>query len=375
MKTVKTILAICIFLALAQADFAKLGTTGAQFLKIGVGRGAAMGEVFAAVADDASAAYWNPAGLAWLKNRELQLHHNLWIGDLSHDYLAIALPFSGFGTVGISLTTLTMGKLEYLTVDNPATSQREDTASNVTFNAMDLAFGVSYARMFTDKLSAGVTMKVIQERVWDMSASALAFDFGTFYNTGFRSLRLGAVLTNFGTEMSFGGRQLDWVAQIPYDSTGEINREKIPVTYKTTPSPLPMIFRFGFAYNVIDQPTSKLTVAGDLIHPSDNFEQIGLGLEYGFNNFFYVRTGYKFYTSMKYTKAMMGGTPVIDTVENEITDYDIGDVENSLWLLNNLTGGIGFNLKTESLRFKLDYAYMNKGVLSHTHKIGVGIAF
>jgi hypothetical protein len=375
MKIVKSILAICFLLALAQADFAKLGTTGAQFLKIGIGRGAAMGEVFTAVSDDASATYWNPAGLAWLKNRELQLHQNFWIGDLNHDYLAIALPFSGFGTVGISLNALTMGDFEYLTVDDPATRQREDTSSSVSFSAMDLAFGASYARMFTDKLSAGVTMKTIQQRIWDMSASAIAFDFGTFYNTGFKSLRLGAVLSNFGTELSYSGRQLDWVAQVPFDSTSELNRERIPVTYKTTPYPLPMVFRFGFAYNVIDQPISKLTVAADLIHPSDNFEQIGAGLEYGYNDFFFVRAGYKIYTSWKYTKAMMGGEAIIDTTDNTIIDYDIDNLEDNLWMLNNLTGGVGFNLKTTNLRFKLDYAYMNKGVLRHTHKVGVGIAF
>ncbi len=374
MKIAKYIITFCTLLTLAQADFAKLGTTGAQFLKIGVGRGSAMGEVFVAVSDDASATYWNPAGLAWLKNRDLQLQHNLWIGDLNHDYLAIALPFSGFGTVGFSLATLTMGKFEYLTVDDPSTRQREDTTSSTTFTAMDLAFGTSYSRMFTDKLSAGVTMKAVQQRIWDMSASAIAFDFGTFYNTGFRSLRLGAVLSNFGTEMSFSGRQLDLVAQMQYDSSQSINREKIPVSYKTTPVPLPMVFRFGFAYNIIDRPTSRLTTAVDLIHPNDNYEQVGLGLEYAFNNFFYIRTGYKMYTSLTYAKAMMGGEPVIDTTNNEVTDYDLDGV-NTLWLLNNLTGGVGFNLKTNNLHFKLDYAYMNKGVLSHTHKVGFGITF
>lgn len=372
MKLLKYIFALAILFTLTQADFAKLGTTGAQFLKIGVGRGAAMGEVFVAVSDDASATYWNPAGLAWLKNRELQLHHNAWIADLSHDYLSIVLPFSGFGTIGISVTTLMMGKLEYLTVDDPATRQREDTASSVFFNAMDLAFGVSYARMFTDKLSAGITIKTVQQRIWDMSASAVAFDFGTFYNTGFKSLRIGATLTNFGTELSFAGRQLDMATKMEYDSTGSIIRERIPTRLKTTPSPLPMLFRFGLAYNIIDQPNSKLTIAADLMHPSDNYEQVGLGLEYGFNNLLYLRTGYKMYTNIDYLKAMTGGEPIIDTTNNEITGYEWGE---GAWLLNNLCGGIGLNLKAQNLRFKLDYAYMNKGVLSHTHKVGFGLAF
>ena len=59
-----TLVAFLLFPAIAQASFAKTGTSGAQFLKIGVGcRGVAMGGAFVATADDPSAAYWNPGAL------------------------------------------------------------------------------------------------------------------------------------------------------------------------------------------------------------------------------------------------------------------------------------------------------------------------
>jgi hypothetical protein len=184
------------------ADFAKLGTSGAQFLKIGVGRGAAMGEAFVAVADDASATYWNPSGLGHIDKRLVSLHHNEWIADIRHDYLSIVLPLGGFGTMGISLTALTMGKMEVLTVDDPNTTVREDTGTGRYFNASDYCIGFSFGRMFTDRLSAGLSVKAVQQTVWDMSAAGVAADFGIHYNTGFKGLRIAAAMSNFGGDIT-----------------------------------------------------------------------------------------------------------------------------------------------------------------------------
>ena len=104
MRILKYTCVLLLFLSPLYADFAKLGTSGAQFLKIGIGRGAAMGEAFVAVADDASATFWNPSGLGTITHREISFYHNEWIADIRHEYLAVILPLSNFGTMGISLT-------------------------------------------------------------------------------------------------------------------------------------------------------------------------------------------------------------------------------------------------------------------------------
>jgi long-subunit fatty acid transport protein len=122
MKYIALLVVVC--LMPLHADFAKLGTSGAQFLKIGVGRGAAMGEAFVAVADDASATFWNPSGLATVTAREVSFYHNEWIADVRHEYLSAAFPLGGFGTMGVSITALTMGEMEILTVDDPNTTIR-----------------------------------------------------------------------------------------------------------------------------------------------------------------------------------------------------------------------------------------------------------
>ena len=369
----KKYLAIILILTIPVfADFAKLGTSGAQFLKIGVGRGSAMGEAFVAISDDASATYWNPAGLGTLNNRQFALQHNEWIADIKHDYLAVALPLTNMGTLGFSLTALTMGEMEITSVDDPNTKTvREDTGTGRYFNASDFAFGISFGRMFTDRLAAGFTIKAVQEIIWNMTATGIATDFGIHYNTGFRGLKIAASMANFGADMNFGGRDLDRSvdpfpeAPLPY--------QEIPVTLKTTPFPLPLMFRFGLAMSPVETETQRFTVALDLNHPNDNYETINLGLEYGYLNTIFLRTGYKMYLNLDYMKAMTGAEPVYDSITQKTTYPDWG--ENTEWLLNNLTAGVGFNLKMGEREMRIDYAYMNKGILSHTHRIGLILGF
>ena len=376
MRPLRFLLILAIVVPLS-ADFAKLGTAGAQFLKITVGRGSAMGEAFVAVSDDATASYWNPAGLARLDKRNLELCHNEWIGDLRHDYVALALPFTGFGTLGVSFTILTMGNMEYTDVDDPSTEAREDTGTGIFFSASDMALGFSYSRMFTDKLSAGLTVKAVQQRIWDMTANGLAFDFGTFYHTGFKSLRIAAALSNFGGEMAFHGRQLyknidpnEW-----YEGreTEGVPRENVPVELQSKPFGLPLTFRFGVAYNLIENESSVLTSALDLVHPNDNYESLSLGLEYGYLKRLFVRLGYRMYTNIDYMKQLTGGEEVVDPSTGEITGYEWGD--DKIAMLNNLSGGVGFNWNSGGLGLGIEYCYMNKGLLRHTHRIGLGITF
>lgn len=374
MRTSKYIPLILILLLAVPlyADFAKLGTSGAQFLKIGVGRGAAMGEAFVAVSDDAAATFWNPSGLGLLTNREVTFQHNEWIADIRHEYLSVILPFGSFGTMGISLTVLTMGSMEYTAVDDPNTTIREDTGTGTFFNASDFALAFSFGRMFTDRLSAGVSVKAIQEMIWDMSATGFAADFGIHYNTGFKGLRIAAAMSNFGADISYGGGRLIVVSDYTEVYDNDLDYDPIPVEERTTPFPLPLMFRFGLAFDPIASEASRLTLALDLNHPNDNYETVNFGVEYGYLNTLFLRFGYKMYLNMDYMKAMTGGDPIFDD-EGEITGYEWGD--ETEWLLNNLAAGVGFNLKTGATALKVDYTYMNKGILKATHRIGLTIGF
>jgi long-subunit fatty acid transport protein len=336
------IIALCCLLsAPAYGVFTKLGMAGMPFLKLGVGRATGMGDAFVAIADDASASYWNPAGLALLKNREVILNHIDWILETRHEYITAAFP-TNLGTFAFSLTSVDYGKFEETTID-----QYQGTGR--TFSATDLAFSVSFARMFTDKFAFGGSVKTMQQRIWDLSSSAVAFDLGTHYNTGWRNLRLAMAIANFGPDAMFSGKQLDFTEDNRNDWSWPWSYEPLSATYKTEKFPLPVIFRFGFAYDLITQENMKLTLATDLAHYNDINEKINLGFEYSFTNF-----------------ALRGGY-----ILNTDSDYS----EDLLWR-TGLSFGAGFNVSpVPNLKLKLDYAYRDVGRLGVSHRMTLQIGY
>jgi hypothetical protein len=326
------------------AKFSKVGTTGANFLKISAGRAAGMGDAFVAIADDASATWFNPAGLANVK-RQAHLNHADWFTDINHDYLSVVLPVENFGTVGFSVTALTMGSMEVTTIDNPATKGREDEGTGLFITASDLAFGVSYARMITDKLSFGLTAKGVTQIVWDMSASAVGLDLGLFYNTGFKSLRIGAMVSNFGTQLAFTGRQLDY--SIVWDDSGPTGLQG---TYKTAAAPLPTTFKFGIAYDLVQVADNRLTAAVDVTHPSDINETVNFGLEYALSDLFFLRGGY-------------------------ILNTD-GDYQKQVGQLTGLSAGMGVKAKPSwGPMIGLDYAFRYYSYVMPTHRFMLTVGF
>jgi hypothetical protein len=341
--TLRAVVAGLLVATCALGAFSKVGTTGANFLKIGVGRATGMGDAFCAIADDAAAAYYNPAGLAGVE-RCVQLNHLEWIADLTHEHLSAVLP-TNFGTVALSVTALAMGDIEQTAIDNPSTRLREDEGTGLFFGASDFAVGVSYARIITDKLSFGITAKAINQSIWAMSASAVGADLGLHYNTGWKSLRVGAAITNFGTQLSFTGRQLDY--SFFWDDSGP---SQLQGSYKTSPAPLPTTFRFGAAMNVVDQGDNVLTAALDVLHPSDINETVNFGLEYGYAKRFFVRAGYVLNTDVSYQEKLGWGT--------------------------GLSAGLGVRTApAKGLKLGLDYGYRFVKYLDPSHRLLLTVGF
>jgi hypothetical protein len=322
--------------------FSKVGTTDGQFLKISVGRPTGMGDAFVGIADDPAAAFFNPAGLGHIGQRQVMLNHIAWIAGMNHEYLSGIMPIKGIGTVGVSVTALMTGDMEQTLIDNPSSPAREDLGTGILYSGSYIAVAASYARLITDKLAFGVSVRSINERIWDMAASGVAVDVGLLYNTGWNNLRIGAAVTNFGPDLSYSGRNLDFT-----DSTWKVNP---PATYKTTPAPVPVTFRFGLGYDVFSANSSKLVAALDLVHPADVNETINLGLEYGYLGRYFLRAGYILNTDVAYAK-------------------DLGYAQG-------ISAGAGIAVKPVSnLDLKLDYGYRNQGMMGHTHRLTLGVMF
>jgi opacity protein-like surface antigen len=317
------------------ADISKVGTSGAQFLKIGVGaQNIGKGEAVTACISDITSVFWNPAGLANLTGSEVSFTHTEWIAEINYDNIAYGFPV-GNGFAGIFFGILSMPEFEETTVEEPE-------GTGVNFSCYDFVLGASYARKVTDRFSVGLNAKFIRQVIWELSSNGMAFDVGFQYATGFKSLKLGMSMTNFGSSMRYSGQQLRHEAQIYSDAPPTY--EDVPVNVESATYPLPLLFRLGLSYNFIEDGENLLMASLDGIQPNDGRELGALGLEYSYRNTFFARLGYE-YTSE--------------------TGYERG-----------LTAGAGFVYKLSSnMNARIDYAYADFGILEQVHRFTLGLGF
>ena len=332
MKKITVILMVLLLAGITSAGITKVGTSGGQFLKIGVGsRYQGMGEASVAMTDDVYATYWNPAGLSAIENWSVSFTNVNWFLDIDLNYFGIARYFEDVGVFGLSATVLSMDEQEITTIDD-----QEGTGD--FYSATSYEVGLSYARQVTNKFAFGLTLKYVGERIHKENASTVAFDFGTMMNTGFKTLRLGMSITNMGPSMKFSGPDLD----VSYDGLeGQGANSSIGASIKTTSYELPMTFRVGVAYDFETSYNSVLTVTGEIKHPNDMAQQGAVGAEMNFADQFFLRSGYK-----------------------------IGYDEETLSFGAGLQSSVG----AETSLF-IDYAWQDFGRLQNTHKFSVGFTF
>lgn len=288
--------------------FEKVGTYAAQFLKIGTSaRAAGMGSAFTAVANDATAMYWNPAGMVELSRTQVTLNSVVWPADIDI-YFAGAVFTSPYlpGTFGICARALTMDPQEERTIYQPQGTKR-------FFDAGDMSFGLSYAMYFTDKFSAGITGHFIHMGLADKSVETMAFDFGLLYRIGIQGMKLGMMIQSLGGEVDFDDRA----------------------------SKLPTLFKVGLSVDAYRRGAHALLAAGEFSHPSDNKERMNVGMEYAFNQFFYMRSGYNI-------------------------DYDS----------QGLAWGLGFRVDTsQTSDLGFDYAWEDLGYLGRAHRVTLNFSY
>jgi hypothetical protein len=306
MKTTVRLL-LCVLLACAVAhgqETNKAGTTAAQFLKIAVGaRGTAMAGAVSAVVNDASALYWNPAGLLEVPRLSLYATHTNWIADIDHEYAGLVVPVGDNSRFGISATLLTVGEIEITTEQDPR-------GTGNFYKASDVAVGATYAVRMVDFFVFGTTLKYVTQSIYNESASAVAFDFGTRLYTGFNGIVIGMSYTNFGSTMKLEGRDLNRT----YDpQPANSSNTGVRSSLETESWDLPTNFRVGIAWNVLGKTNTmtqsdndRLILAVDGNHPNDSPENASVGAEYVWNDLLALRGGYHFNDDVKTWSAGVG---------------------------------------------------------------------
>jgi len=279
-----TALALCL-LALGAMAQSKVGTTAAQFLGISVGpRAIAMGSAYVASNTDVTSLYWNPGAFQMTGKSQLMFSQTNWLVDTKFRWLGFMLNLGDDNAIGVSVTQLDYGEEEVTTVALP-----EGTGER--WSAQDLSVGVSYNRRLTEFFSMGGTIKYIRQQIWNESASGFAFDLGLLFITDFNGLRLGASMTNFGSDLQLDGRDL--LTRVDIDPANSGSNKALVGTLQTDPWAMPLTFRVGLAIEVVKEEMFTATLASDAVLPSDMEGTVNFGGEVGWNKMLFVRGGYK----------------------------------------------------------------------------------
>lgn len=263
----------------------KLAQTGFQFLSVNPdARTAALAGAMTTVGNYSSAIMANPAMLAEMNDRfDVMFSRNEWIADITHNAATMAFrPFDGrYGIIAASLLLVSYGDVEgTIRADN-----EQGYLETGIINPSAYAIGFGYAKQLSNRFSVGGQIKIVSQYLGpairsislendrttmdSMEKSVLAFDFGTVYKTGFRSLVFGMSVRNFSEEIKFAEEGFQ----------------------------LPLTFSIGFSYNIFDllpkrSLDQKILLTVDAVHPRSYPEYVKFGAEYLMMKSLALRIGY-----------------------------------------------------------------------------------
>ena len=310
------IIAVALFCTHIYADLSSpyLGVKGANFLKIGLSpRAEAMGSSYVSYGTgDINSLYYNPAGLAGMKDMEFQFSTLDWIDNVTINYLAFASPFEKIrGVFSSSFTLLYLSPITYYN------DWGEDIGALSFYN---LAFSTGYSKRFGN-YHTGINIKYLFQKIAYKKNTGVAFDFGIIHKASpfainlmnkylvvVRNFNVGLALKNIGT--------------------------------KAGADELPTSLEFGYSVGLFRNLNFSLTIIKPVYVMKsllDSDYKVNLGFEYLFKKILYIRNGYKL-------------------------NYDIP---------NNFTTGFGVRTEFFNGIIEADYAYAAYTYLEKTNKISI----
>ena len=309
----------------------RAGTASGTFMKIGIGaRATGLGEAFVAVANDPTAIYWNPAGLASIQRNEVAVSHIQWPADIRFEHVAWVVPVKRFGgSVGFQFGVLSTALDE--------TSELHPFGTGRTFVYSDVVAGMAYARRWTDKLLVGFGAKYVREDlgkdVGNPTTSSVMYDIGSIYYLGLGSVRVATSLTNFSGALKPKGQFISPGADGVLGTADDEAR-----VYDGFDAPT--VFRYGVAFEPIETANQRLTTSIEMNQPADNAQSFKAGLEWVWLGRLALRSGYNFNAdALKFS------------------------------------AGAGLNADLNGWKGTLDYAYTDGGFLGPINRMTLGVRF
>lgn len=321
----------------------RLGTSSAMELLIPVGaRDLAMGGAGIATSIGVDAIHWNPGGLGRLsRSAEGMFSSMTYIADIRVNYGAVGLTFGRFGTVALSIKALDYGEIMYTTVDDP------EGVAGRTFSPSFMAIGFSYARAFTDAITAGGTVKFISQNLHRVTGTGFAVDIGIQYHGvgGIDGLNLGVVLKNFGPQVKYNGPGLLRLAEAD-DGRRPSQYYKSEAASWELPSSVEM--GLAYVYNFTDELSCNI---------NGTFANNNLALNG------YKMGGEVIYRMKTFAFAGRGGIELLQR-DKEFDEQIFGP-----------TFGFGIIFQNPSMDITVDYAYRTVDFFNNNNMISVKLGF
>ncbi len=276
------IIGLCTSMTFGQT---KLAQTGFNFLSLSSdARSSGLGGAVNSLSGFAGAMWSNPASMAEMPTYlSVSFDMNRWIADINYLSSSVILsPSSGdYGTFGLCVQTVDYGDLDGTMVDRNNPNGYVETG---TINPTALAVGLGYSKMINKQFGVGARIKYAYQSLGESTffdnvsgdvttkknkADAIAYDFGTIYKTGIKSIVFGMSVTNFSKE----------------------------ITFESEGFQLPLLFTIGISANLFElintpQSNQELLLTADWSHPRSHPEQLKIGAEYRFKQLLSLRAGY-----------------------------------------------------------------------------------
>jgi hypothetical protein len=346
------------------SDNTAYGTTSAEFLLLGAGaRGLALGGAYAALSNDVSALYYNPAGLTLMEHPAAMVSSYSYVASTKYTWAGMAFPMGGGARAfGFQVGSLGFSGQPVYTVDQP-------DGTGTTYSVAETFVGGTFSQNFSDRFSAGITAKYISDQLGAVKGSAFAFDFGTNFHvtTAGRPLRASFVIQNLGSTLAYSGVPLDTKenrSHVPGQVA--VRQEPQPVSRQTKEYGWPVMFRVGIALDALSTQQARFTVLSEFSQPNNNKAGFELGGELTLSDI--AKSG--FYLSGRGSWSYQPANN-IDVGSQAGFTTALSGKENQ----EGLAAGMGVGYRRSAFGLGFDYAWRSMGPLGGTNFLSFSVAW
>jgi hypothetical protein len=323
-----------------------------------------LGGAYAALTTDVSALYYNPAGLAQMARPGVMVSTYSYVDGTRYNWVGIGMPMGG-GSRAIGFSVGSFGFS-----DQPVYTLEDPSGTGETYSVSETFLAASYSQNFSDRFSAGFTVKLLSDQLGSTKATGFAVDFGTNFHAmiGERPIRAAFVIQNLGTNLRHDGTALEnGIRRAPPLGTVDIPQELQPVRLRSSSWGLPVQFRVGVSLDILNMGMNRVSVLGEFTQPVNTKPGAGAGLEWALNNV--GNSGFSLAARGSYTlqpdNKLDPGTGAGFTTQQSISNFS----KDGLALGGGLAYGRG------NWRMGFDYAYRDLGILGGTNFLSFSVSW